>query len=88
MLFRSGFGWQGVECAGLTALGGQRVMLNQWQFAWLPLPAVRRRTDRERWTMPDRLAARSIIFESFGWPVIGGRWPTMTRQGPRATSSA
>ncbi|MFO1068377.1 MAG: sialidase family protein [Geminicoccaceae bacterium] len=66
-----GFGWQGVECAGLTALGGQRVMLNQWQFAWLPLPAARRRPDRERWTMPDRLAAGLAASPEHDWAAPG-----------------
>ena len=28
-----GFGWHGVECAGLTALPGGGVLLNQWRFA-------------------------------------------------------
>lgn len=30
-----GFGWNGVECAGLTDLGGGRRLLNQWRFDWL-----------------------------------------------------
>lgn len=29
-------GWTGVECAGLTALRDGRILLNQWQFDWLP----------------------------------------------------
>jgi BNR repeat-like domain len=36
-----GYEWQGVECAGLTALAGGRVLLNQWRFRWYPLPAAR-----------------------------------------------
>lgn len=39
------YGWSGVECAGLTPLGGSRVMLNQWRFFWHPLGAARRRRD-------------------------------------------
>jgi BNR repeat-like domain len=29
--------WSGVECAGLTALAGSEVLLNQWRFQWYPL---------------------------------------------------
>jgi len=29
-----GYDWSGVECAGLTALGGGVVVLNQWKFRW------------------------------------------------------
>lgn len=39
-----GYDWSGVECAGLTALGGRRVMLNQWRFFWHPLGAARHRS--------------------------------------------
>ena len=34
-------GWQGVECAGLTALASGRVLLNQWRFRWSRCPAAR-----------------------------------------------
>jgi hypothetical protein len=37
-----GYGWSGVECAGLTALRTGRVLLNQWRFDWLPLPLAER----------------------------------------------
>lgn len=29
-----GYDWSGVECAGLTALPGRIVLLNQWKFRW------------------------------------------------------
>ena len=35
------YDWCGVECAGLTALKSGRILLNQWRFEWLPLPAAR-----------------------------------------------
>lgn len=35
-----GYGWSGVECAGLTALRAGRVLLNQWRFHWYPLPVA------------------------------------------------
>jgi hypothetical protein len=39
-----GYDWSGVECAGLTALGGSRVMLHQWRFFWYPLGAAKGRS--------------------------------------------
>jgi BNR repeat-like domain len=29
-----GYEWSGVECAGLTSLDGQSVLMSQWQFRW------------------------------------------------------
>jgi hypothetical protein len=29
-----GYDWSGVECAGLTSLGGQGVLMSQWKFRW------------------------------------------------------
>jgi hypothetical protein len=46
-------------------------MLNQWQFEWLPLPAVRRRLDRERWMMPERLAAGLATSPEHDWTAPG-----------------
>ena len=31
-----GYNWAGTECAGLAVLRGGRILLNQWQFDWLP----------------------------------------------------
>ncbi|MFO1039557.1 MAG: sialidase family protein [Geminicoccaceae bacterium] len=53
------FAWSGVECAGLTDLGGGRAMLNQWRFDWYPLPAARKRDPRGL-VFPDRLAAAHL----------------------------
>ena len=36
------YGWNGVECAGLTRLRSSRVILNQWRFRWYPLSLARR----------------------------------------------
>src|SRR5262249_54978133 len=49
------YDWSGVECAGLTPLGGERVMLNQWRFAWHPLSAARMRADRAELRFPEQL---------------------------------
>lgn len=35
------YGWSGVECAGLTPLRDGQLLLHQWRFRWLPLPAAR-----------------------------------------------
>ena len=40
-----GYNWTGTECAGLTALSDGRLLLNQWQFDWLPSGRVRALTD-------------------------------------------
>ncbi len=29
-----GYEWSGVECAGLTSLGGRSVLMSQWKFRW------------------------------------------------------
>ena len=49
------YGWSGVECAGLTDLGGGRVLLNQWRFDWLTLDAARARGDRTGIAFPAQL---------------------------------
>lgn len=51
------YGWNGVECAGLTDLGQGRVLLNQWRFDWLTLPAARTRADQTGIAYPDQLVA-------------------------------
>jgi BNR repeat-like domain len=49
------YDWHGVECAGLTDLGGGRVMLNQWRFHWYPLDAAKGRPDRDKLKFPAAL---------------------------------
>jgi hypothetical protein len=51
-----GHDWHGVECAGLTALPGGRVLLHQWRFRWLALPDARRRAGATPLALPDELA--------------------------------
>ncbi len=50
-----GYDWHGVECAGLTDLGGGRVMLNQWRFHWYPLDTAKARPDRGQLKFPAEL---------------------------------
>lgn len=47
------YGWQGVECAGLTQVRGGRVLLNQWRFRWYPLPLARKRAASEPIDFPE-----------------------------------
>ena len=54
------YGWNGVECAGLTDLGQGRVLLNQWRFDWLTLPAAKALTDRSGLTFPEQLVAAHL----------------------------
>lgn len=51
------YGRNGVECAGLTDLGQGGVLLSQFRFDWLTLPAARARADQTGITYPDRLVA-------------------------------
>ncbi len=39
------YGWTGTECAGLTPLGGGRVLMNQWRFRWHTSTAAPSRAD-------------------------------------------
>ena len=55
-----GYGWSGVECAGLTDLGHGRVLLNQWRFDWLTLPEARKRADPSDIVFPEQLAAAHL----------------------------
>ncbi|MFO1150402.1 MAG: sialidase family protein [Alsobacter sp.] len=52
------YNWMGMECAGLTACGGDRVILNQWQFEWLTAPAVEHGPQRRLVHGPADFAAR------------------------------
>lgn len=54
------YGWNGVECAGLTDLGGGRVLLNQWRFDWLTLDAALGRPDAAVLAFPEQLVAAHL----------------------------
>jgi hypothetical protein len=53
-----GYNWTGTECAGLTALRDGRILLNQWQFDWLPEGLARARPDATAYTPAEDLMAR------------------------------
>lgn len=81
------FQMSGTECAGLTALSNGDVLLNQWQFRWLPLGLARTEPDQAQVTYPERFldgwmkspehdvaAWRSVPAESLApWARAGGR---------------
>ena len=46
------FDWHGVECAGITVLESGRVLLNQWQFDWLPIQKARAEVNRDDLVFP------------------------------------
>lgn len=53
-----GYNWSGMECAGLTLLANGEILLNQWQFGWLPAGRARALPDRTGWTDAAELLAR------------------------------
>lgn len=46
------FAWHGVECAGITVLKSGRLLLNQWQFDWLPIQEARKEVNRDDLVFP------------------------------------
>ena len=53
-----GYNHTGMECAGLTALQGGRLLLNQWQFDWLPAGRVQALADPSAYTDASALLTR------------------------------
>lgn len=47
------FDWHGVECASITILESGRLLLNQWQFDWLPIQEARAKVDRDNFVFPN-----------------------------------
>jgi hypothetical protein len=91
-----GYGWSGVECAGLTATGKGRVLLNQWRFDWYPLRLAQRMAETNRLTWPDQLMGRvamsheldqwapdpSDLAERYPWARGGGEtWVHLSDDG-------
>lgn len=62
------FGWQGVECAGLTALASGAVLLNQWRFDWHTLAYAEAHFPPGVFTRPERLVgAAAMAAELADW---------------------
>jgi hypothetical protein len=62
------FGWQGVECAGLTPLRLGVVLLNQWRFDWHTLAYAQAHLARGAYTRPEQLmGAEAMAAELQDW---------------------
>ena len=55
------YGWNGVECAGLTVTSKGRVLLNQWRFDWYPLRTAQRLKDQSQIVWPDQLMGHAAM---------------------------
>ena len=60
------FGWQGVECAGLTAMRSGAVLLNQWRFGWYPLAYAERHLRPEEYARPEALMGADAMAAELG----------------------
>lgn len=56
-----GYEWSGVECAGLTLLPSGEIMLNQWQFRWVPLGYALSGSDPGTFQLPEEFAEEMIF---------------------------
>ncbi|MBK8023735.1 MAG: exo-alpha-sialidase [Chloroflexi bacterium] len=56
-----GYDWYGVECAGLTVLAGDLLMLNQWRFKWYPIETARQLPGGERLFFPEDWVSELLI---------------------------
>lgn len=56
-----GYEWSGVECASLTPLSSGEIMLNQWQFAWVPLGQALSSWNREKFDLPETFVSEMIL---------------------------
>ncbi len=61
-----GYGWGGVECAGLTPLRSGRVLLNQWRFRWYPLPLAEKMGPGAELVGPERLMGKAAMARELG----------------------
>jgi BNR repeat-like domain len=92
------FGWQGVECAGLTALSSGAVLLNQWRFNWHTLAWAEAHLASYDYTRPEVLVGaqtmaaelgewtpdQATISEQFPWARAGGEtWVHRSNDGGR-----
>jgi hypothetical protein len=82
-----GFGWQGVECAGLTPLRSGVVLLNQWRFDWHTLAYAQAHLAPDAYRRPEELVGaeamaaelrdwtpqKSMLAERYPWARGGGQ---------------
>jgi hypothetical protein len=74
------FGWQGVECAGLTVLASGTVLLNQWRFFWHTLSYAEANLRPDEYARPEALMGADAMAAELGdWTpdpaTIAGRYP-------------
>src|SRR5262245_16287792 len=60
------FGWQGVECAGLTPLASGAVLLNQWRFNWHTLAWAEAHLAPDDYTRPEVLVGAQTMAAELG----------------------
>ena len=62
------FGWQGVECAGLTVTPSGAILLNQWRFHWHTLAYAETHLKRADYVRPEKLmGADAMAAELVDW---------------------
>jgi hypothetical protein len=69
------YSWNGVECAGLTALSSGPILLNQWKFDWLPL-GLAEALGCTGFAGPDELMAGLVQSPELDAVLADGRSPT------------
>jgi len=63
-----GYGWTGLEVAGLTALSDGTILLNQWQFEWHTLAHAERGLPPDAYVRPERLlGSEAMAAELADW---------------------
>jgi hypothetical protein len=77
-----GYGWTGMECAGLTSLGNNAVMMNQWQFRWYPSDSAPSRSQEPM--LRDSEALRRSLLDSSELDVVGLAEQSAEREMPWA----
>jgi hypothetical protein len=97
------FGWQGVECAGLTVLSSGAVLLNQWRFKWHTLAHAETHLRAGEYTRPEALMGADVmaaelcdwtpdqatIAERFPWARAGGEtWVHRSHDGGRTFAAS
>lgn len=60
------FGWQGVECAGLTVLRSGAVLLNQWRFKWHTLAHAEAHLRPDEYKRPEALMGADAMAAELG----------------------
>lgn len=77
-----GFGWHGMECAGITPLRTGGILVNQWKFDWFTLAHAQTHLPPGSYRRPeDLMGAAAMAAELGDWKPDPG---TLTQQHPWA----